>query len=70
MSELGKGRIIDMNMYHLLHKAENGLCSDIVPQELRKCTPVEIRNSVCEAGSQLTLVMLVHTVLEYLYNLE
>ncbi len=30
MSELGKGRMNNMNMYHLLR--EDGLCSDIVPQ--------------------------------------
>ena len=46
MLELGKGRITDMNMYHLLRKAENGLGSDIVLQEF---TLVEIRNSVVEA---------------------
>ncbi len=58
MSELGKGCITDMNMYHLLRKAENGLCSDIVPQGLRECTPAEIKNSVVEAGrDQLTLVI-------------
>ena len=59
MLELGDGhRIIDMNMYHLLRKAEDGLCSDIVPQGLRECTPAEIRNSVVEAGrSQWTLVI-------------
>ena len=50
MSELGKGRMNNMNMYHLLRKAEDGLCSDIVPQGLRECTPAEIRNSVVEAG--------------------
>ena len=50
MSELGKGRITDMNMYHLLRKAENGLCSDIVLREPQECTPVEIRSSVVEAG--------------------
>ena len=51
LSELGKGRDIDMNPYHLLHKAENGLDSDILPQGLRECTPVEIKNSVVETGS-------------------
>jgi len=49
MLELGKGRITDMNMYHLLRKAENGLGSDIVLQELQEFTLVEIRNSVVEA---------------------
>ncbi|WP_179372466.1 hypothetical protein [Nitrosopumilus ureiphilus] len=59
MLELGKyGRINNMNMYHLLRKAENGLCSDILLREPQECTPVEIRNSVVEAGrSQLTLVI-------------
>ena len=50
MSELGKGRITDMNMYHLLRKAEDGLCSDIVLREPQECTLAEIRNSVVEAG--------------------
>jgi len=50
MLELGKGRMNNMNMYHLLRKAENGLCSDIVLREPQECTPVEIRNSVVEAG--------------------
>ena len=51
MLELGKGRMNNMNMYHLLRKAENELCSDIVLREPQECTPVEIKNSVVEAGS-------------------
>ncbi|WP_179372694.1 hypothetical protein [Nitrosopumilus ureiphilus] len=59
MLELGKyGRMNNMNMCHLLRKAENGLCSDILLREPQECTPVEIRNSVVEVGrSQLTLVI-------------
>jgi hypothetical protein len=53
MSELGKVEEchgIDMNFYLLPCKAETGLGSDILPQELRECTPVEIRSLVVEAG--------------------
>lgn len=53
VSEPGKveeRRSTDVNLYHLLRKAENGLGSDILPQELREFTPVEIRSSVAEAG--------------------
>ena len=58
MLELGKGRITNMNMYQSLRKAETGLCSNILLWEPQECTPVEIKNSVCEAGrSQLTLVV-------------
>ncbi|HEX9845488.1 MAG TPA: hypothetical protein VGA92_03375 [Candidatus Nitrosotenuis sp.] len=39
-----------MNSYLLPCKAETGLSSDRLPQELRECTPVEIRSSVVEAG--------------------
>lgn len=55
MSELGKGRNTDMDPYHLLRKAENGLGSDILPQGLLECTPVEIKNSVVETGSSEAL---------------
>ncbi len=54
MSELGRVEErhgIDMNFYLLPCKAETGLSSDILPQELRECTPVEIRNLVVEAGN-------------------
>jgi hypothetical protein len=54
MSELGKVEErhgIDMNFYLLSCKAETGLGSDRLPQELRECTPVEIRSSVVEAGN-------------------
>ena len=56
MSELGKGHNTDMSPYHLLHKAENGLGSDILPWESRECASVEIKHSVVEAGSHETLV--------------
>ena len=55
MSEIGKveERLgIDTNFYLLPCKAETRLSSDILPQELRECTPVEIRNSVVEAGKR------------------
>ncbi|MBI5146932.1 MAG: hypothetical protein HZA84_06900 [Thaumarchaeota archaeon] len=54
MSELGRveeRHDIDMNFYLLSCKAETGLSSDRFPQELRECTPVEIKNSVVEAGN-------------------
>ena len=51
MLELGNGRINNMNIYHFIRKAENGLCLDILPQELGECTLAEIKNSVIEAGS-------------------
>lgn len=51
MSELGKGRIRNMNPYQSVRKAETGLDSDIVPWESRECTLAEIRRSVVEAGS-------------------
>jgi len=52
MLELGKieGRAKDMNPYQSPRKAETGLSSDIVQQELREFTPAEIRSSVVEAG--------------------
>ena len=53
MFELGKmeeGFAKNMNLYQSPRKAETGLGSDIVPQELREVTPAEIRSSVKEAG--------------------
>jgi hypothetical protein len=63
MLELGKmeeGRDHDMNLYLMSCKAEMGLDSDRLPQELRECTPAlqdglskngpEIKSSVDEAG--------------------
>jgi hypothetical protein len=51
MLELGKieGRAKNMNPYQSPRKAETGLSSDTVPQELREFTPAEIRSSVVEA---------------------
>jgi len=52
MLELGKmeeGRDRDMNPYPMSRKAETRLDSDILPQELRKVTPAEIKSSVVEA---------------------
>ena len=59
MSESGKmeeGRAKNMNPYQSPRKAETGLSSDIVPQELREFTPAEIRSSVVEAGRGYGLV--------------
>lgn len=53
MSEPGKmeeGRAKDMNLYQSPHKAETGLDSDRLPQELREFTLAEIKSSVVEAG--------------------
>lgn len=64
MSELGKmegGRVKDMNPYQSPRKAETGLGSDRLPQELWEFTPAsqdglressgsEIKSSVDEAG--------------------
>ena len=55
MSELGEGRIRNMNPYQSVRKAETGLDSDIIPWESRECTLAEIRNSVIEAGSHEAL---------------
>ena len=63
MSELGKieeGRAKNMNLYQSPCKAETGLGSDILPQELREFTPAEIRISVVEAGSYRTCPVVVH----------
>lgn len=53
MSDPGKmeeGRAKDMNLYQSPRKAETGLDSDRLPQELREFTLAEIKNSVVEAG--------------------
>ena len=53
MSEPGKiekGRAKNMNLYQSPRKAETGLGSDILPQELREFTPAGIKSSVKEAG--------------------
>ncbi len=54
MLEPGKiegGRVKDMGSYQSPHKAETGLDSDRLPQELREFTPAEIKSSVVEAGT-------------------
>lgn len=58
MSEPGKmeeGRAKDMNLYQSPRKAETGLDSDRLPQELREFTLAEIKSSVVEAGSHEAL---------------
>ncbi|MBM2852563.1 MAG: hypothetical protein HW420_1110 [Candidatus Nitrosotenuis sp.] len=47
MFELGKmeeGRAKNMNLYQSPRKAETGLGSDILPQELREFTPAGIKS--------------------------
>ncbi len=44
-------RSTELNLYHLLRKADNGLGSDTAPRQPRECTPVEITSWVFEAGS-------------------
>jgi hypothetical protein len=63
MSQLGKVVLIpywnmkherrstELNLYHLLRKADNGLGSDTVPRDSREFTPAEITSWVVEAGS-------------------
>jgi hypothetical protein len=53
MFELGKMKVgcaKNMNLYQSPRKAETGLGSDRLPQELREFTPVEIICSVKETG--------------------
>jgi len=74
MSELGRmeeGRAKNMNLYQSPRKAETGLGSDILPQELREFTPAEIRISVKEAGrGYRTCPVVVHenTCSEYAFH--
>jgi len=52
MLEPGKmeeGRAKDMSLYQSPRKAETGLDSDTLPQELREFTSAEIKSSVVEA---------------------
>ncbi|MBM2852998.1 MAG: hypothetical protein HW420_1545 [Candidatus Nitrosotenuis sp.] len=59
MSELGKmenSRAKNMNSYQSPRKAETGLGSDRLPQELGEFTPAEIRSSVVEAERGYGLV--------------
>jgi len=61
MSELGRVEErhgIDMNFYLLPCKAETGLGSDILPQELQECMPVD-QISV-EAGKRLLSFPIAH----------
>ena len=44
-----------MNLYQSPRKAETGLDSDRLPQELREFTLAEIKSSVIEAGSHEAL---------------
>ena len=44
-------RSTELNLYHLLYKADIGLGSDTLPRQPRECTPVETTSWVFEAGS-------------------
>lgn len=58
------GRSTEMNLYHLLRKAEDGLGSDTVPMQHGECTPVEIPSWVAEAGSSDVHPLAIHVTVE------